>query len=515
MDSQETDLLEDLLRGRSPSDKGQAANGYFPSDTEIAKSEVLRCNVEENLEAKFFTGVTNGKIQFGSPLPDGRLNRWVEGGTPIGIPDDRHVVTIAGSRAGKGRSALTPNLLIYPKDGSILVIDPKGELARLTAEYRAYKLQQSVAILDPFDVVTGGAGKRFRAAFNPLRLLTDGLEDLLVPNANLIAEALVVPGNAKDPHWDECARNMIAGLCLHVATYCAYEGQRDLVTVWKLANELMAIDPIDEEKYRIESEMEQNPAADGAVIAEARAFYDRSGSELTSILSTLRKNLKWISYPQMKKSLRGNSIDLRDLKRKSIAVYLSLPAMRMHDLSGWLRLFVQLSLAACEEVQEAPRKPILFMLDEFHILGRLQCLETAIAQMAGFGVKLWIVLQDIGQLKKYENWETFLANAGIIQAFGNSDMATLEYLSKRLGSTQVLNPSVSDTSYEQAARTGASGKSFSIGTHPLMTPEEISRFFGREDRLLRQLVLRPGLPPLILQRVFYDKHKLFHGKTIG
>ncbi len=513
MDSKIALLIEDLPRGRGDKDRGRVASAHFTRPEDIAETASLRFNPAGNPEGKLFLGVVGGKVTQGKPLADGRPNRWIEGGKPIGVPDDRHVCTIAGSRAGKGRSALLPNLLAYPAEGSILVIDPKGDLARLTAAYRADQLGQKVSVLDPFGVA-GEAIDRFTGTFNPLRLLTDGTEDLLVPNANLIADALVVPGNGKDSHWDDCARDMIgSGLCLHVATHPAYEGRRDLVTVWELAAELMAIDPEDGTKCRLESEMEQNFAAEGAVQAAARAFYDRTSGELSSVLSTLRKNLNWVSYPQMKRSLRGESIDLRGLKREPRTVYVSLPAMRMHDLSGWLRLLVQLSLAACEEVQERPKYPVLFMLDEFNILGRLRSIETAIAQIAGFGVKLWVVLQDLGQLKQYDNWETFLGNTGVLQCFGNSDMTTLEYLSKQLGNAQVVNPSINATSYEQAVKQGATGEAWSLGTHPLLTPDEIARFFGRDDKLLRQLVLRPSYHPMVLQRAFYDKHELFREKT--
>jgi type IV secretion system protein VirD4 len=66
--------------------------------------------------------------------------------------------------------------------------------------------------------------------------------------------------------------------------------------------------------------------------------------------------------------------------------------------------------------------------------------------------------------------------------------------------------------FEQASRNAASGESWSINSQPLMTPEEICRYFARDDRKLRQLVLRPGYHPMILQRVFYDRHPWFKGK---
>ena len=79
--------------------------------------------------------------------------------------------------------------------------------------------------------------------------------------------------------------------------------------------------------------------------------------------------------------------------------------------------------------------PVLFVLDEFPVLGRMQSVESAAGLMAGFGVKLWVILQNIGQLKRHyaQSWETFVANSGVITAFGVTDQESLQVLSAKLG----------------------------------------------------------------------------------
>ena len=86
-----------------------------------------------------------------------------------------------------------------------------------------------------------------------------------------------------------------------------------------------------------------------------------------------------------------------------------------------------------------PAAPVLVCLDEFPILGHMRQLEDAAGHIASFGVKLWVVLQDWGQGKALynERWETFAGNAGILQFFGNNDLTTLEYVSRRLGKTRI------------------------------------------------------------------------------
>jgi hypothetical protein len=128
-----------------------------------------------------------GGILLGSSLFD---PRWL-----VGQTDDRGVLTIASSRSGKGRSAIIPNLLVWP--GSALVIDPKGTNAAVTAARRGHGggrvtqfLRQDVHIVDPFKIVPGAAG----ACFNPMAAI-DINGPRTTEDIGLIADALSYPGH--------------------------------------------------------------------------------------------------------------------------------------------------------------------------------------------------------------------------------------------------------------------------------------------------------------------------------
>ncbi len=84
-------------------------------------------------------------------------------GRMVGVADNRHLMTVAGSRTGKGTSVIVPNLLVYP--GSVLVLDPKGENATLTARRRAEGLGHDVYVIDPFG--TADVPEAYRACFIP------------------------------------------------------------------------------------------------------------------------------------------------------------------------------------------------------------------------------------------------------------------------------------------------------------------------------------------------------------
>lgn len=510
---QNHDLLNDLPRGQNHETLGTPSHAYFESPGNLAATQSLQIDVRDNRHAKLFLGVVGGEVVQSSRQEDGRIFRHVTGGTPLGLLDDRHHILIAGSRAGKGRSVLLPNLLSLPATASLLCIDPKGELARYSVPWRAGKLRQSVGVLDPFEV-SGTGTKPYRVALNPLESLDPHNPRTFVPNAKLLSDSLIVSGDFKDKHWDETAKQVLCGLILHIRTHERYADIRDLVTVWHLAAELATPNPDHPARYWLELEMLSNDAAGGMIRNAARQFYDRTGGEFSSVLSNLRKHLDFLGIECMRECLTGLSINLRDLKRKSLALYVTLPAMRMSDLSGWLRMIVQLTIAAHEEEPTQTGPSTLLLLDEFNVLGKLACLETAAAQMAGLGLKIFTVLQDLGQLKsKYpQSWETFVGNTGCLQTFGLADQTTLEYISKRLGETATISRSTQAPGFDQATQNAITGESWSLSTHRLLTAEEVGRYFARDDHKLRQLIIRPGYRPAILQRAFYDQHELFAGR---
>jgi type IV secretion system protein VirD4 len=219
--------------------------------------------------------------------------RYAQGGQEIGVADDRHAITIAGSRAGKGRAAIIPNMLRY--GGSVLAIDPKGELALASAEVRSRKLGQKVVAIDPFGT-TGEALSRFRSGFNPLAMMG---EDSVVEDAVLITDALVIPGRG-DPHWDESARTIIEGVILEVATAPRLEGKRNLVTVRNLLAEGDVLPGNGTQKTEsglavLEGYMRESE--EGAVRRAAADFFERPERERASLLSTARRHLRALAFP--------------------------------------------------------------------------------------------------------------------------------------------------------------------------------------------------------------------------
>ncbi|MEL6379349.1 MAG: type IV secretory system conjugative DNA transfer family protein [Pseudomonadota bacterium] len=426
-------------------------------------------------------------------------------GVAIGVEDDRHMMTVAGSRAGKGRSCLTPNLCLY--DGSILVIDPKGDLATITAARRGdgsahcEGLGQKVFVLDPFEAAQGNANS-YRAAFNPLDIVQpegeNGRDD-----AALLADALIFPSKG-DSHWTDAARLLLTGLILHVCESAEPE-RRNLITVRELITN-------DDEGWRNTlAAMMCSDGSSGVIARTANSIAAMGDKERSGVISTATVQTDFLDSPAMRRVLSRSDFALADLKRERCTVYLSLPAGRMGTHARWLRLMIALTLEAMEREKTKPAHSVLVIMDEFHVLGPMKIIERAAGLIAGFGVRLWPVLQDLTQLKRDypDSWETFLGNAGLTQWFGVNDGTTLDYLSKNLGKTTLETFSQSEISKERAAA-GYTGRSKSHQMVELMTAEEIGRYFSRQSGM--QLIRWAGTDPIAIERVMYDQSPLFEGK---
>lgn len=409
----------------------------------------------------------------------------------IGRADDRHIVTIAGSRAGKSQTVLIPNLKRYR--GPVVVIDPKGELALETASIRE-RMGHKVVILNPFNVMNWGTHRH-----NPLAELLNSPQETVAADVAQFADSSIID-NAKDPHWTDSGKNFTGLDIGHTLTTKPEELSMPLLR--RHLSDTLSM------PARLEA-MSLNEALDGSIRNAALSFlskFHRVGKswepseEMRSILSTV--NTQTRAFDDLKAVFDGHDFSLEELSgQRPVTVYLILPAMRIPTHSRWLRLFVNQLLATMERNPIGrERLPLLLILEEFAALGHMRSIEAAAGYFAGFGVKLWTILQDLTQIKTHypNSWETFLGNAGVIQAFGNFDVTTTKYLSDLLGQTTITEEQRSFVSAEQRAH-GDEGIRHNLRTVPLLAPFEVTQAFARER--MNQLVLVPGERPVFLSRL--------------
>ncbi|TXG87729.1 MAG: type IV secretory system conjugative DNA transfer family protein [Thermomicrobiales bacterium] len=409
------------------------------------------------------------------------LGKW--NGRLIGRDDDRHVVTLAGNRAGKTQTALIPNLLRYP--GSCVVLDPKGELAKATAAARR-RMGQRVFVFDPFGI-TGMPS----ASYNPFSELESTDPRVVAADLAQAIDAMVI-NNAKDPHWTDAGKNLLRGIALHIL-----QKTGKAPTIRQLRR---LINGTADDLEKLFEAMAKSPIESVANTGSAfKGKLDLGPKELQSILSTVQEQTA--SFDDVAHITERSDLKLTELRNGNVSIYLVLPGLRMGTHYRWLRLMIQLALAAMERAPVPRGKlPVWFVLEEFPTLGHMRSIETAAGLMAGYGVKLWAVLQDLTQLQTHyqKSWETFLGNAGVLQAFGNADTTTTEYLSKRLGMTQVIERQEVRVTGSAMAH-GDLGRRENLRAVRLLEANEITEWFARETG--RQLLITAGGRPIYLERL--------------
>lgn len=361
---------------------------------------------------------------------------------PLHYEGARHLLTVAPTRSGKGVSSIIPNLLTYP--GSAFVIDPKGENALITAYRRGggspdkkiSGLDQKVVLLDPWDIAASRLGMK-PSSFNPLDWIRADDPDA-AENAFLLADALVPVAEGKDKSsearfWDDEAKALLTGVILYVATAREESGRRTLARV----RDILTLGEEDLKTVLVAMFEHPNPV----VSSTASRTTNKDPKLLSSVLASAQSHTHFLDSPRIRESLARSDFRFEDLKASKMSVFLILPADRLKTFDRWLRLLVQQAITVtARNVELKPEKPILFLLDEMASIGHLPSLEQAYSLMAGFGMQLWGVVQDLSQLARIygeTGWQTFISNSGVIQYFGSRDKMTAEYFSTLCGVTTV------------------------------------------------------------------------------
>ena len=515
-------------------------SSFFPDSASmksaIRKQEYLRSNPQNKSfvlaklgdPATLTSGIREGYSQAMGSMFDGLASLFdLSGGRTshgnsqyLGWAGDGHILTVAPTRSGKGVGLVVPNLLHYP--GSVLVIDPKGENYAITHRFRKEILKQQIICLDPFHVVTKNTD-----SINPFEGIVDyrkSINDYLRQNpeiideALLIADALIMRGpEEKDPHWNDKCRTLLKGFILAVMCGKGPHKRRHLSEVRALltSGRDNLIDFI--------VDMESDRTSAGGILG--RAFGEISsmgGEELKNVISFALKHTEFLDSPLMEDVLGDKELDdagtynLRDLKNYgNVSIYMVLPPHYLARYVRVIRLWITMAMAAMTRTKEKPADgcPVLFMLDEMAQLGTMEMMRQAVSLLAGYGMSIWMVWQDLSQLKAlYEHdWPTFIANAKIQQFFGINDHETAKYISEMLGSA-----TIEITTTSQGASTGGMGI-IRPGTNQSKNTAEVGRNLLNPDEVRRlnrnaMLMFVQGIPPILAERITYYQDKMFAGR---
>jgi type IV secretion system protein VirD4 len=391
--------------------------------------------------------------------------------------DGRHAIVFGPSGTGKTTRLLMVNLLSdCLADRSVIVIDPKGELAAVTAKHRHGLRDHQVKILDPFgklhETIKDSSAHRYlvdndltvSAGFNPLAALDPGSKENPNPNfyddAAAIGEALIkIEGN--DPHWSQSAQGLITGLVMwekvrkkEPGDVASLENVRKLLTeadewgpaIGKDGKPAIGADgkPEEEQVKGLAATARRMVESGFYAIASLAGRFTRRTDELASIQSTADTQTRWLLSSRIQEDLKKRpGVDFSTVKATPTTVYVILPAERLRTHSVWLRLVIVSALRALYR----PRGiPTVILIDEMAALGHLGPLEDAFGLVRGYGVQIVGYLQDLGQLKALysERYESFMANAGVVQGLTPNDLTTADWMSRRSGETTLPAKGISE-----------------------------------------------------------------------
>ena len=408
----------------------------------------------------------------------------------------RHMISIAPARAGKGVSLIIPNLLNYR--GAVLVVDPKGENAWITAEFRRNVLGQKTVIVDPWGEVNSRYGSKVGvvesiASFNPLSILKPGSDDY-IEDLGYLADALIITENTKDPYWDDTARELWAGLMAFVVEHPDYAPAASLSLARKLlmqSNEAL--------QRTIRTAIGLPP---GSVAALKLAQFDNpeQTTSFASVIAVARSQTAFLDSPVLSRSMETSDFSFDELCGGNISVYLVLPPDKLQTYARWLRLMVSAGIRAVARCsggapnvpkpQAAIGLPALFILDEFGTIGKLNAVAQAYG-LKGLGMIMWTFSQDLNQLRSHypQHWETFIGNSQAVTCFGVVDNFTADFISKILGSSHTVISTCTSTSAQTPFSRARS----------LLNPDEVRGLSGELC-----LIMGP-FAPILSRRIIYNE----------
>jgi len=425
-----------------------------------------------------------------------------------------HVLTFAPTRSGKGVGLVLTTLLSWFH--SVLVLDIKGENWRLTSGWRA-SLGQRILKFDP----TAEEGS---IRFNPLAEVRIGTGHEVADAQNIAAMIIDPDGKGLADFW---AKSGFAWLTAAIL-YTLYTVRRDQGRIAGLPDVDAVLtapgEGLDELLASMVAFADGTEAANRLVNSAAQEMQDRAAQERSGVQSSSKVDLSLYRDPIIARNIATSDFRLDDLMNgdKPASLYLIVPPSDIDRLRPLLRVILNLFMRRLMQNVGADGKAtnrhrLLLMLDEFTSVGKLEIFERALAFMAGYGIKAFLIVQDLVQLQgTYGRENSIVGNCHIRVAYAPNDVATAKILSDMCGKTTIVQNKRSRNRKALALFGANVTDAQSEVGRPLLTPDECMRLKGarksRRDptRIVQagdMLVFSAGQPPILGRQplYFFDK----------
>lgn len=418
------------------------------------------------------------------------------------IPDRfPHVAVFGSSGSGKSTCYAIPQLLDC--SDNMIVLDAKGELARITAQHRAKAFLHQIVVIDPFDVATGCGFEKSR--INPLDLFRQD-PTRIVDEARRLASALVVTtGEEKDPFWPQASTLLITSVLAFLAAEAKPEDanlntMRDLLTSPKMMDQMLA-------------HMENSSACGGLLRRLSGQCQQLSGQTKASVYSVANSHIDFLDSLPLAETLLESTFDVRGLIEGRQTVYLCLPVDRISELPGLQRLLLTTFINQVFAAGEDPNRRVRFLLDEAATLGSMDSLYNAVQFGRSFGLRLMYLFQSTSQVERVfpeSEKDSFFATVATVHC-GINDYASAKDVSEWIGQTTVVGRTdQTGSNWGQSSTTGAHDQSQGTnwGGSDSTSYAEVGRALIQPEEILQlpkesAIVLLPNVRPILAQKTPY------------
>ncbi|HHF7372286.1 TPA: type IV secretory system conjugative DNA transfer family protein [Legionella anisa] len=402
-----------------------------------------------------------------------------------------HVLTYAPTRSGKGVGLVIPTLLSWKH--SCVITDLKGELWASTSGWRQKYANNKVIRFEP-------ATLKGSARWNPLDEIRVGTESEVGDVQNLATLVVDPDGKGLDTHWQKTSQALLVGFILHAIYKLKHQGEP--ATFPNI--DRMLVDP-NTNIADLLIEMTQYPHMDDkthpVISASARDMIDRPEEEAGSVLSTLKSYLALYRDPVVAHNVSASDFCIRGLMNHEypVSLYIVTQPNDKARLQPLVRVMINMIVRLLADKMEFERVSddkglsyirtkqtykhrLLCMIDEFPSLGKLDILQESLAFVAGYGLKFYLICQDINQLKSRERGygpdETITSNCHIQNAYPPNRVETAEHLSKLTGQTTIVKEHITTSGKRFSTFLNQISKSIQEISRPLLTVDECLRMPG-------------------------------------
>ena len=437
-----------------------------------------------------------------------------------------HVLAFAPTRSGKGVGLVIPTLLAWSE--SAVIYDIKGENWAKTAGYRS----KSGHLVFKFSPVEPANGSRF----NPLAEVRIGTPRD-VSDAQNVADMIVRTGedSPQERYWQDAAASISTGMILHVCYAAAAEKRvaclADLARVFTTPGQGFR-DTLNSVASYIHDPTRQHGWKTGAglttqthpVVGEkVQEMLDKEDKDFSGVLSTAKTALTLYSDPLVSKNTSASDFTINDLvnHERPVSLYLVVPPSDKIRLRPLIRLIFTMIVNRLSERmdfqgadQKRNRHRLLFMIDEFPSLKRMEVFADALSYMAGYGLKAYLITQDIRQIvDEYGPNESIVSNCHVRVAYAPNQYDTAELLSKMTGTRTLQKASFNFSGSRMSPILDHVNASLEQVERPLMTPDEVLRLRpplkagdGENERIIEpgdMLIFVAGHRPIYGKQLLY------------